>query len=128
MDQKTVEELKSFLKSNKVSGYSKLNKDGLVKLAKKVQGGRPNQGNNTKNVSKLIRESYERVSSKNKEYQKLKNEYDAIVVPNNFPRRTWAAPSSLDPNDLNNYHKRLLESQKERMKKEIAEAKKNKNK
>ena len=122
MNGKTVEELKSFLKSNKVSGYSKLNKDGLVKLAKKVQGGRPNQENSQINVSKLIRESYERVSNENEEYKRIKQEYDDIVVQNNLPRRTWAAPSSLDPNDLDIYHRRLLESQKERMKKEIGRA------
>ena len=39
MEGKTVEELKRFLKKNKASGYSKMNKDELVKFAKKVQRG-----------------------------------------------------------------------------------------
>jgi len=49
MEGKTIEQLKSFLKKNNVTGYSKMNKAELVKAAKKIKGGRnmgQNQGNN----------------------------------------------------------------------------------
>jgi len=106
MDGKTIEELKRFLKKNNASGYSKMNKEELVKYAKKVQRG---SANNNMNVNISLKEQL-----KNTPYKNLQREYIKIKTIKNTIHgaptitRSMSIMDSTPQNARNEQHRAIM--------------------
>jgi len=112
MEGKTVEELKRFLKKNKASGYSKMNKDELVKFAKKVQRGSAETNvvnyNQPMNVNNQIKGLS--LNDLRKEYKKIK------IIKNKVHgaptvTRTISVMNSTPQNAINEQGRAIMENE-----------------
>jgi hypothetical protein len=58
LKEKKVEELKEMCKQKKISGYSKLKKEDLIKILSKKKGGKFDKSNVTSGLPQNVREKY----------------------------------------------------------------------